>query len=80
MQKELTNKYEKSLAEQKVIYQASLKKKEKQYNREIKSKDRKIADMQTELDGLYKSASWKVGNLLIRPAHFIKTIMKKLTK
>lgn len=80
MQKELTNKYEKSLAEQKVIYQASLKKKENQYNREIKSKDRKIADMQTELDGLYKSASWKVGNLLIRPAHFIKTIMKKLTK
>ncbi len=30
-----------------------------------------------ELDAVYNSASWKVGNSLIRPLHFLKTLLHK---
>ena len=50
---------------------------EKKYQKELSRKENELNAARKELDGIYRSASWKAGNLLIRPLHLIKQLFTK---
>ena len=45
----------------------------------MEQKDPKMgdADYQKYIDDIYNSASWKVGNALIQPLHWLKKLVKQ---
>lgn len=50
---------------------------EKKYQKELSRKENELNAARKELDGIYRSASWKTGNLLIQPLHLIKQLFTK---
>lgn len=56
---------------------AQLSRTERTYRQQLCQKDATIQKANAALDAVYESASWKVGNRLIQPLHWLKALLSK---